>query len=746
MTTLSPSQGSDSSSCPPASRRPVRRRLSLLAASLILTCGAGVAQVQADEWGLTPLGKNVPPPAPAQAPTKVKAAPTLKKHTATGQPLTLVNNGQSQAVIVTAARPSRAVLLASEELQRVLEKMTGVKVEIVAENQLKASLQGQTFKAAHQGKDVPVLILVGDSQLTQAAGVDTTTFPEEGYILRTHGNALLIVGRDRTARGLTTAGTLHAVSGLLQRHLDCRWLWPGELGEVIPSRSTITIPALNEEDAPAIPQRRMRNLGGLQNATDLEGEPIKLPNTRLQQGTERLGFPIESYAETFKDSSSWFRRHQLGGSLNFRYTHAFDDYWEKYGKDHPEWFALQSNGSRAQNPERERLCKSNLGLIQQIAINKSAELTANPNMDAVSISPNDGSGINMFCMCENCRKLDPPQAPTVELMYLDGKQRKHAPYPALSDRVFWFYSQVAELVAKDHPDRMLGVYAYSYYRTPPIKEKVHPNLLVGFVGLNYFNDAAHERDKQSWERWALVANKLFLRPNLLHGGHGFPANYASRLTEDVRRCYETGLIATDFDSVMHHWSSNGINYYVLAQVLWDPSRDASAIIDDYCQHGFGPAAKEMRAYFDELEKHTTAISAKLGAKNNAEGELREEEADTIPSHGREMRQFFLPPTIARLNELLDKARAAAGDDQTVRQRIDFIALGVRYADLQARLRDPALLKDKARTEGKALYQERLAFFREVYEKHPFAIHGPHVMWREGPVFSRLFDPPSPKPK
>src|SRR5213079_3040718 len=100
---------------------------------------------------------------------------------------------------------------------------------------------------------------------------------------------------------------------------------------------------------------------------------------RIQVGLDHLGFKKEGYERlradaqrTQAESPDWFGWQRLGGTLNLSAGHAFTHLWAKYGKDHPDWFALQSDGSRDQsmNPDRARLCVSNADLIAAIAKEK----------------------------------------------------------------------------------------------------------------------------------------------------------------------------------------------------------------------------------------------------------------------------------------------------------------------------------------------------------------------------------------
>jgi hypothetical protein len=297
-----------------------------------------------------------------------------------------------------------------------------------------------------------------------------------------------------------------------------------------------------------------------------------------------------------------------------------------------------------------------------------------------------------------------------------------------------FYTRIADIVAKQVPDRMVGAYAYSTYRSPPLQAKLAPNVLIGFVGLNYFNESQRQMDLKRWDAWAQVAHQIFLRPNALLAANGLPAVFAHKIGSDIKHCYQSGMIATDFDSVQHHWASRGLNTYVLAKLLWDPSRNVDGIIDDYCEKGFGPAAKPIRAYFDALEKLTSQIADSHPAMS--EREMRDEEKDWAPVRGGYEAKFFTPEVTGHLQSLLDQARQAAAGDKTVIGRIDFLAIGVRYAEFAHALYDPALSGHPE--QGKKLMDERHAFYKDVFQNHPYALNVTSITWGEGPYLLRAF--------
>jgi hypothetical protein len=695
-----------------------------------------------EAWIPKPLGPHIEPAAAEAAPMRRQLTPTRKILPVSGQPVTLVRDGKAQAVIVTADQPSSAAREAAKVIQANLKRMSGAELPIIAEGKLKARRQGENLQA--DGAQAQSFILVGQSKLAAEYGIDSSKLPYEGYQIKTAGNVLLVAGRDSRENGLALTGTRHGAYTLLEQ-LGFRWLWPGDVGTVVPHNNTVAVAPTDFTDAPALRQRRLRNsvaggaekfspaMAGGDEKTKTTG-PVKLESPRFQAALDTMGFSAETYLKDYESSVDWFVEMGLGSSYELKYTHAYGKLYERFGKTHPEWFALQANGLRTQFPSRERLCVSNQGLIEQIAQDKIAELKADPLLDCASISPNDGGSHNFFCMCENCRKLDPTGGPLIRIMYAIGPVRQYVDYPSLSDRMVRFYTGIGDIVAKALPDRMVGAYAYSTYRSPPLEAKLAPNVLIGFVGLSYFNEPQRQTDLKRWDAWSRVAHQIFLRPNALLAANGLPAVFTHKLASDIKHCYQSGMIATDFDSIQHHWASRGLNTYVLAKLLWDPSRDVDAIIDDYCQKGFGPAAKPIRSYFDALEKLTDTMAASHAPAG--EKDLRDEENDWAPVRGGFEAKFFTPEVTAHLGDLLEQARQASAGDKTILARIDFLAIGLRYAQFAHSLYDPTLLKQPEK--GHQLMDQRLAFYKDIFHNHPYALNVAALTWDEGPYLVRAY--------
>ncbi len=154
------------------------------------------------------------------------------------------------------------------------------------------------------------------------------THPEE-TLIATNGKHLVIAGRDRwdpehmEAKGRLAMktgmqqeyGTANAVYTFLQDQLGVRWLWPGE-EDVVPRERIAIAPC----EVRYHPQIRARS--GM--------------FTKLSLGDNKEG-PDELWAR--------FQRVQLD-SLELLGGHGFGHWWDKYGKEHPEYFAAAPDGSR----------------------------------------------------------------------------------------------------------------------------------------------------------------------------------------------------------------------------------------------------------------------------------------------------------------------------------------------------------------------------------------------------------------
>ena len=286
------------------------------------------AERNADQWGPEPLGPKIAPEPFAPAPVTRELHATLKVHPASGAAVELVQDGRPVCVLMLADNASGSARSAAAVLQDGLKKMSRAEVAIVKESKLTLASQGNRWSISHNGQSVPYLVAIGDTKLSASLGLSGRDLPLEGYRIKTTGNVLLLMGSDvRSGSSTALEGSRHAAVALLERHLGCRWLWPGELGEIVPRSATVRIPAMDEEDVPAIRQRTLRNYGyGHVETITVPANPnepgsqptkkLQLRHDRTEAGMKQLGLTSDDYVGWCGQASAWWSQQRLGSSYH----------------------------------------------------------------------------------------------------------------------------------------------------------------------------------------------------------------------------------------------------------------------------------------------------------------------------------------------------------------------------------------------------------------------------------------------
>ncbi|HWL51789.1 MAG TPA: DUF4838 domain-containing protein [Chthoniobacteraceae bacterium] len=696
-----------------------------IALSLLFSVAIAPFAGASDQWGTVPLGKPVARTESGSPPIRQKLESRFQKLPAEGEEAILFESGQSRTILVIPAAPTEVEREAAELLKTTLEGMTGGSFLVLPEKELRVEEDGKgSFRVNDSaGRSWPHAIWIGGTAQARKSGLGPDGLRPEGYRLITRGPWLFILGNDRSPGRMEVKGTYFGTASLLENHFGVRWLWPGELGTILPKSDRIVLAPIHEQDEPAMAQRTFRNSS---------------LNDRAEKGIQLLGVDPADYEALVQERAQWLNRHKIGSSVNLQYRHAYGNWYERFGKEHPDWFALQPNGSRVQSPERVRLCQSNPEVALQAAKQVLQAYQENPDLDCASISPNDGGTKNWFCMCEECRKLDPENAHRVSLLFSRDNQRFTVDYPSLTNRVVTFYNRIAEEVTRTIPNARVGAYGYSAYRDAPLGIKVHPAITIAFVGFKYEDENLRALDRERWDGWCHQASRIILRPNTFVSGDGLPRVFARRLSEDLKHCYQTGMTAGDFSALFGHWATDGLNYYLLTKLLWDPSADVTAIINDYCRAGFGPAAEPMVLYFAKLEEATDQMARSVPSR--IEEQLREEERDpeakasSKKARGRTAFQAsyfeaFDPETMASLRGLLRQADEEAAGDEKIKARIALLRTGLDYAEIY---RATAESEDPVEA-----HQKLLDWHREKFRTEPLAIGSVYQLWKTGGAFRRV---------
>lgn len=599
----------------------------------------------------------------------------------------LVRDGRTNAVVVTSAQPTRVAAYAAREIVYHVERATGVQLPIVAEDAVPAAADA--------------FIYVGDTQVARAAGIVSKQLAPETFGLRSTKTGLIIAGHDGAGDPMdnnTSGGTLFGVYEWLERDLGVRWVWPGELGTFVPKTNTLTISSFNETTSPRFLQRNVR------------------PGLGFESAHPALGFTpaaAKGYAEA---QTVFLRRNRMGRSYPLSYRHAFTDWWEKYGRTHPEWFQLV-NGKRGPTTPKARfsMCVSNPGLHQKIVElwleQGGATVQGRPNL--INIVENDFLG---SCECEVCRAWDGGQPADRDRFYSPNFKVYGARY--MSNRYARFAAAVLAL-ARPHNENVVVVsYSYfNYFQAPSDNITLGSNVWVGYcpsAGWYPRGEAENNWYQDQWLGWEKTGARQFVRTNYFLDGYSMPFIFARQFAEDFQFQVKHGMFGTDFDSLTGQWSTQGPSLYLLMRLHVRPDADIDALLAEYYS-AFGPAAAQVKAYFEHWENYTMGNRAQINAI------FEDRVAIRWRTWAKAAHRVFPPQSFAEGEALLARAVVAAQGNAEATARVNFLVTGLAHAKLCGEVAALLTTADPASTpaRGNAALTALLRF-RRAHEKEWFA--------------------------
>ncbi|MFC1718511.1 DUF4838 domain-containing protein, partial [Candidatus Poribacteria bacterium] len=542
----------------------------------------------------------------------------------------LIQNGEAKSVIVLHDDSSVFCRMAAEELQYHIRRASETEIPIVDPEE------------ARKLPDDITRIVIGPGELTRELGVDTDILKPEQYLIKAVGNYIVFAGHDAESNrrvGRTSAGTLYAVSHVLDRYLGIRWLWPGEVGTYVPKRGNISLPEMDVLARPELIERVIRT-------------HLRSPDT-----------------EIMNEVAQWHHHHMLSTRSPYRFGHCFRHWWEKHHNSHPEYFAVPPNGAEQPYPQADRvkLCVSNPGVADQVM----AEWKEAGMPDNWCVGPNDGGG---FCTCENCRELDGFDQKPEDIWHSNA---------CITSRYVKFWNKLLKRMKELNPSATLSSYGYSSYREPLPDMKLEDGMIIQIVPAYWQYDL--------WKGWEQSGAKIMLRPNWWHMGAIAPHLPLHKAESYFRFARNNSMIGIDFDSLMGYWGTQSPYYYMIARLATRPDLTADDVIEEYCS-AFGQAAQVVKGYIDYWETYTeeAAYTAPAGGSvsQNPDGlyeqACRKYKLPVHPLSGgwRVLPYLYTDEVLGKAHDILDEAdRAADNDGPMVSARIKFLRDGLKHLEL-----------------------------------------------------------------
>ncbi|MEO6909159.1 MAG: DUF4838 domain-containing protein, partial [Abditibacteriaceae bacterium] len=238
-------------------------------------------------------------------------------------------------------------------------------------------------------------------------------------------------------------------------------------------------------------------------------------------------------------------------------------------KAHPEYYAQTADGK----PITDDLELTNPAVRLLVVEYARRFFKQNPTADMVSIDPTDRPGHSQSAAAQKI------------------------PY---SDQIFGLANEVAKMLQKEFPGKMVGLYSYSGHWDPP-SFKLEPNVHVLMSGLGQGKYTPAERARiwptLSQNRGAYEYYGVFLWSfDKLPG----MANVEG-LQQGLQYYSATGVTSISAESTSN-WGLNGRAYMTANALMWNTHLDLDAFLNDFYTKAFGPAAPAMKRYYDRQAK------------------------------------------------------------------------------------------------------------------------------------------------
>jgi hypothetical protein len=469
-------------------------------------------------------------------------------------PITLVEDGRSLYAIAVASDAAPPVRFAAEELQKYVKAISGAVLPIRTDAGAKPAI---------------CLRVSGEAESAlRARG-------EDAYTMRCDGRRVELIGNSPRA-------TLYAVYHFLEKYLGCGWCAPGD--DTVPKAATIRLPCFDDAIGP--PAFSMRQIILFPYNAELLTKN-NIPHTDwLAKNRMNWAHPAPNAPYVWERCKS----REVGG-------HTFNTWVprDRYAAEHPDYFAITKNGSRAMDGTHNAgLCLSNPEVANVVAGNMIGWLARNPEVDAVDLWHNDS---HTYCHCTNCT---PPG--------LSGTDADIA----YTQTYIRFANAVADRVARRYPKVLINF--LSYFHTmicPPDAPRLHDNILVGLClyprpsqrtmrPIETSPQPLDSKVRPQLAAWPKVAKHFYVYEYYTIGEKHRMWSMVSMIHEDLKYFRSLGIQGISSDQWGPGWYP--LNMYAFARLTWNPDLARQEIIADFCKRYYGKASEPMMAYWNLLEE------------------------------------------------------------------------------------------------------------------------------------------------
>lgn len=476
------------------------------------------------------------------------------------------------------------------------------------------------------GADFPISTNAGPAAgraivLGLLPAAERTGWPGDSFLIRADDDTLRILGA-------TPAALLFGVFDFLETALGCRWWSSSE--EDVPRRDAIALDAFERAVRARFTQTILMN--------------------REAESTVN-GFVYKARA---RNSESWSGGHTLYPLLT------------PYAEKDPGLYPFsRKTGTRAAN--KLHFCYSAPGIAEALAEALAGEVRKRGgNVRDVLYMAGMGDWYGGACECERCEAI------YLEEGWTDAEGRRRGIIGGTNLRMM---NRTAELLEAQFPGVKVGFMAYMSMEAPPTLTRPRHNVYVRIPHLRHCivhgideceKNAAYLRNLTRW--CELAPGRVHVWDYGVNFGENFlyPFPAIESIGRNIRlfdRLGVAGLI------IQGNYVSTGgdlvaLKNYVWRKLLWDPALDTTALIREFCDGYYGPAAEPLFAYVMELEQAVRPES------------MPGKHLDEFAKAPAIRAAYLSPERMARLRGLIGEARDATADRDPFARRVEEAAVSL----------------------------------------------------------------------
>ena len=529
---------------------------------------------------------------------------------------------------------------AAEELKSYLEKMCGLKLDIVTE-----------YKANRRA------FFVGQTKAAEAAGfkLDVRKLGEESYLIKTlNGNVAIIGGKPR--------GTLYGVYAFLGDN-GMRWYAPDE---------TYVARAF-------VPR---------------EGLGVK----------ERLVKPAFEYRDIYYNvarQADWACRQRLNGSeMGLAEKHGARRTWaqprghtfnwlvppNEYFDTHPEYFSLV-NGRRLK--DNAQLCLTNAELAKLVIEKVRKWMRDQPDAQLFCIGQNDWFN---WCECDQCKAVEEREGTHMGSLLEFVNKVADAVKDEFPDKKIvtfaYYYTREPPRTIRPRDNVVIWYCTIDACFSHPLA--TCPRNQQFREDLKRWCEIS--KNVYVWDYLTSFTHYLMPYPNYRVLG----ANLRFLRDLGVKGVFEQGSYHGEGRTELAELRS-----YVVARLLWDPDQDDRKLIEEFCGAYYGPAAPYLLAYLDllsdDVEKndhhlnwHASTPTQTFWPRRAQRPAWSARAAALFEEWAKPQVNFLRDEVMRKAEELLAKGHEAVRGREPYETRWRRVEIPMRYARLlQMEPNDPA---------------------------------------------------------